>query len=60
MRFPSFRFINLLSGARNRSSSESDNTDISNHRIDALVDAFFAIALTLLILRHFMWSQMRN
>lgn len=50
MRFPSFRFINLLRGARNRISSETENTDISNHRIDALVDACFAIALTLLVL----------
>ncbi len=50
MRFPSFRLVSLFRGTRNIISSGSGNADISNHRIDALVDAFFAIALTLLVL----------
>ena len=50
MRFPSFNFVNLLRGSRNTITSENGGADISNHRIDALVDAFFAIALTLLVL----------
>ena len=47
--FP-FRFINLFRGARNIIPSGSIPTDISNYRIDGLVDAFFAIVLTLLII----------
>jgi uncharacterized membrane protein len=50
MRFPSFRFLNLFRGSRNTTPSENGSADISNHRIDSLVDAFFAIALTLLVL----------
>ncbi|PZO38863.1 MAG: hypothetical protein DCF19_15430 [Pseudanabaena frigida] len=50
MRLFTLRFVNLFQGARNTIPRESENTDISNHRIDALVDAFFAIALTLLVL----------
>jgi uncharacterized membrane protein len=50
MRFPSFHFVNLFKGSRNTTPSENGSADISNHRIDALVDAFFAIALTLLVL----------
>ena len=50
MRFPSFHFVNLFKGSRNTIPSENGSADISDHRIDALVDAFFAIALTLLVL----------
>jgi uncharacterized membrane protein len=50
MRFPSFRYIKLSRGERKRISSKTEKTNISNHRIDTLVDGFFAIALTLLIL----------
>jgi uncharacterized membrane protein len=50
MRFFSLRFTNLFRGARNVIPSESVYTDISNPRIEALVDAVFAIALTLLVI----------
>jgi uncharacterized membrane protein len=50
MRFFSLRFTNLFRGARNAIPSESLYTDISNPRIEALVDGVFAIALTLLVI----------
>lgn len=50
MRFLKLRFINLIGGARNTIPLESMQTDISNSRIEALVDAVFAIALTLLVI----------
>jgi len=48
-----FRLVNLFtgfSGARNTIPLESEAADISNRRIEALVDAVFAIALTLLVI----------
>jgi uncharacterized membrane protein len=50
MRSFKLRFINLFAGARNAIPSESVYTDISNRRLESLVDGVFAIALTLLIL----------
>lgn len=50
MRFFPLRFVNLFKGARNIIPSESIDSNISNHRIEALVDGVFAIVLTLLIL----------
>lgn len=50
MRFFPLRFVNLFKGARNTIPSDSVYKDTSNHRIDGLVDALFAIALTLLVI----------
>jgi uncharacterized membrane protein len=50
MRVFKSHFVNLFRGARNTIPSESIHTDISNSRIEALVDAVFAIALTLLVI----------
>jgi uncharacterized membrane protein len=50
MRFFTARFVNLFIGARNTIPSESAYNDISNHRIESLVDAVFSIVLTLLII----------
>lgn len=50
MRFFPFRFVNLLRGARNIIPSDSIDSEISNDRIETLVDGVFAIVLTLLIL----------
>lgn len=50
MRFFPLRFVNLFKGARNIIPSESIGSDISNHRLETLVDGVFAIVLTLLII----------
>jgi len=50
MRSFRLRVVNLFKGARNSIPCESINTNVSNPRIETLVDGVFAIALTLLIL----------
>jgi uncharacterized membrane protein len=50
MRLFSLSLVNLFRGSRNTIPSESIDSNTSNLRIEALVDAVFAIALTLLVI----------
>jgi uncharacterized membrane protein len=50
MRAILLRMINIVKGARNTVPYEYVEDDISNRRIEALVDGVFAIALTLLVI----------